>query len=146
MEKLSQAIVTRQSDLDTTKESLEYADVCVKDLQASTSVLDNDTMLTARLWESAVSSTVGSHDAYYNRSFSSGRVAFTVPSNYFESITNRSVASSVALENVGAEVGKIEDYIRQQLKDGRSTTELNEKVRAAVVHKIHELKTSNPTK
>lgn len=109
-------------------------------MQSVTSSLDNDTMSTARLWEAAVSSSTTSQDTFFNRSFSSGRVAFTVPSNFFESIANKSAINGATLETLSAELKRIEDFYQQQLKEGRGPSDISTKVRSAMVYKLHELK------
>ncbi len=120
--------------------------MCVKDMQSDTSTLDNDTMLTARLWEAAVSSSTNSQDAFFNRAFSSGRVAFTVPSNFFESLATKSIVNGTSLENLAVELKRIEEYYQQQLKEGRGPADISNKVRSAMVYKLHELKPTISTK
>ncbi len=111
-------------------------------LQQSTSSLDNDAMQTSRLWESGFTTAPLSTD-YHGRSFSSGRVAFSVPSPYFDRVADRAIIESLAFDQLCVELAKIEEYYKLQLKEGRRPSEINEKVRAAMVQKINELKSSN---
>ena len=99
-------------------------------------------MQTSRLWESGFTAAPSSTD-YYGRSFSSGRVAFSVPSPYFDRLADKSAIESTTMEQLCGEVAKIEEYYLQQLKEGKRTSDINEKVRAAMVQKIAELKTTN---
>ena len=105
-------------------------------------------MQASRLWEAVVTSSAPGQggDQYFNRSFSSGRVAFSVPSNYFDSLANRALVESRTMESLTGELLKIEEYYAQQLKDGKRGSEINERVRAAMVQKINELKTTNSFK
>ena len=105
-------------------------------------------MQTSRMWEAVVASaaqqsSTSGMDPYFNRSFSSGRVAFSVPSNYFDSLANRSVVESATIDSLTDELLKIEEYYMHQLREGRRPAEIDEKVRTALVHKISELRTSS---
>lgn len=115
-------------------------------LQQSTSVLDNDAMQASRLWESGCAAVQPTAPEYFSRSFSSGRVAFNVPSIFFDHVADRAMLEASTLEHLFAELGKIEDYYLNQLKEGRRPSEINEKVRAAMVQKINELKMSTSFK
>jgi hypothetical protein len=122
---------------------LDFAEICVTDIQSTTGSLDNDAMQASRLWEAAVASSAQTVDPYYNRSFSSGRVAFSVPSAYFDSLASRSLTKSATMDSVVEELAKIEEYYLTQLKEGQRPSDINDKVRAALVHKTHELKSSS---
>ena len=99
-------------------------------------------MQTSRLWESGFTAAPVSTD-YYGRSFSSGRVAFSVPSPYFDHLAERSEIEALTMEQLCSEIEKIEEYYLRQLKEGKRGADINEKVRAAMVQKIAELKSSN---
>ena len=99
-------------------------------------------MQTSRLWESVIHSSQTGGDIY-NRSFSSGRVAFSVPSNYFDALAERAIIESATMEQLCAELAKIEEYYIYQLKEGAKPSQISDKVRAAMVQKIQELKMSN---
>ena len=142
LEALSGSIGTRETDSSRIRDSLNYADIVVNSLQQSTSTLDNDAMQTSRLWESGFTSAPQSMD-YHGRSFSSGRVAFTVPSTFFDRVADRSLVESATLDQLCSELAKIEEYYIYQIKEGRRPMEINEKVRSALIQKINELKTSS---
>ena len=142
LETLATSISRREADSERIKDSLNFADIFVNSLHQSTSVLDNDAMRTSRLWESVFTTGPGTGE-YYNRSFSSGRVAFSVPSQYFESIADRALVDSTTMEQLCTELSKIEDYYLYQIKEGKRPGEIDEKVRAAMIQKINELKMSN---
>ena len=131
----------READSSRIKDSLNYADIVVNSLQQSTSSLDNDAMQTSRMWESGFTAGPMTTD-YHGRSFSSGRVAFSVPSTYFDRVAERAAMESLTLDQLCAELSKIEEYYKLQLNEGRRPSEINEKVRAAMVQKIEELKHS----
>ena len=143
---MSTSVSTRESDSQKTKDSLEYADITVSGLQKATSVLDNDAMQTSRLWEAAYSQPSTGSDQYANRAFSSGRVAFAVPSNYFDSLSRRALIETGTMESVYSELLKIEEFYQHELKEGRRPSEVNEKIRLALVQKIAELKATGSLK
>jgi hypothetical protein len=142
LEALSGSLNVRESDSSRIKDSLNYADIVVNSMQQSTSTLDGDAMQTSRLWESGFSSAPQSME-YHGRSFSSGRVAFTVPSPYFDRVAQRSLVESATMDQLCSELSKIEEYYMYQIKEGRKMSEINEKVRGAMTQKINELKTSS---
>jgi hypothetical protein len=113
----------------------------VSNLQSTTSLLDNDAMQTSRMWESLCHKQQTS-DHFFNRAYSSGRVAFSIPSNYFQNLANRSIIESATIDSLTEEFGLIEQYYIQQLKEGKAGSEIDEKVRAALVQKVAELKTT----
>jgi hypothetical protein len=117
----------------------------VNNIQSTTTNLDNDAMQASRMWEGVVASSTQTSDPYYNRSFSSGRVAFSVPSPYFDSLAGRSLTESTTVDTVVTELAKIEEYIVAQLKDGQRPSDIDEKIRSALVHKINELKSVSAT-
>jgi hypothetical protein len=96
-------------------------------------------METSRLWESGFSSAPASLD-YHGRSFATGRVAFTVPSPFFERVAERSLVTSGTMDQLTSELAKIEEFYMLQLKEGRKPAEIDEKVRQALVQKVNELK------
>jgi hypothetical protein len=114
-------------------------------LQQSASVLDGDAMQTSRLWESVFTSGPTTGDIY-NRSFSSGRVALTVPSPFFENLAQRALIGTSTIDLLCSEFAKIEEYYAHQLKEGKRPVDIDEKVRAAMIHKIQELKTASSLK
>ena len=136
----------RERESTKIRDSLNFADITVNSLQQSTSVLDNDAMQASRLWESGCAAVQPTASEYYSRSFSSGRVAFNVPSIFFDQVADRAMLEASTLEHLFAELAKIEEYYLNQLKEGRRPSEINEKVRAALVQKINELKMSNSFK
>ena len=142
---LSKSIEAREQDSERIRDSLNFADISVSSLQQSTSALDNDSMQASRLWEAGFSAQPSGSE-YYSRSFSSGRVAFTVPSIFFDHVADRARVEASTLEHVFAELGKIEEYYLYQMKEGRRPAEISEKVRAAMVQKINELKMSKSFK
>ncbi len=125
------------------RDSLDFAEICVNNIQAATAALDNDAMQSSRMWEALVTASSQTADPYYNRSFSSGRVAFSVPSTYFDSLASRSLTESATVDTVVEELAKIEEFFVNQLKEGQRPSDIDEKVRAALVHKIHELKSTS---
>ncbi len=143
LDALSNSIARRDADSVKIRDSLDYAEICVTDIQTTTAALDNDAMQASRMWEAAVASSAQTADPYYNRSFSSGRVAFSVPSPYFDSLASRSLTESATMDSVVEELAKIEEYYINQLKEGQRPADIDEKVRAALVHKTHELKSSS---
>lgn len=130
----------RERDSTQIKESLEYADVAVSSLQSAASVLDNDAMQISRLWETLYAQSSGSSDQYGGRTFSSGRVAFSVPSSYFDSLSNRAVVEAGVLDALLSEFLKIEEFYAHMLKEGRRPSEIEEKVRQAMLQQIAQLK------
>ena len=98
-------------------------------------------MDTSRLWESSFSTAPVSLE-YHGRSFATGRVAFTVPSPFFDRVAQRSLIESGTLDQLASELAKIEDFYMLQLKEGRKPSEIDEKVRQALVQKVTELKSS----
>jgi len=104
-------------------------------------------MQTSRMWEasSAPCLMASGMDQYFNRSFSSGRMAFSIPSNYFDNLANRAITESATIDALTDEFMKIEQYYIQQLKEGKTSREIDEKVRAALNQKVLELKTSPPS-
>jgi hypothetical protein len=141
LDALASSINSRENDSVRIKDSLNYADIIVNSLQQSTASLDNDAMQTSRLWESGFSTAPAALD-YHGRSFASGRVAFTVPSPYFDRVADRSIIQSMTIDQLCSELAKIEEYYIFQVREGRQPAEVNEKVRAALIQKISELKTS----
>ena len=141
---MSSSISHRETDSARIRDSLEFSDIAVTSLQSSASVLDQDAMQTSRLWESVYNSqSSGGTDQYYNRSFSSGRVVFSVPSDYFESLSQRAMVETSTMDSVVSELLKIEEFYTHLLKEGRRPAEINEKVRQAMLQKISELKVNN---
>jgi hypothetical protein len=145
LDSLSGSIESREHDSERIRDALSFADISVNSLQQSTSVLDNDAMQGSRLWETSFAAQPAVAD-YYSRSFSSGRVAFNVPSVFFDRVADRAMLEAATLEHLFAELAKIEGFYLEQLKEGRRPSELNEKVRAAMVQKLSELKISNAFK
>jgi len=143
LDALANSISRRDSDSVKIRDSLDFAEICVNNLQTTTAGLDNDAMQASRMWEALVTASSQTSDPYYNRSFSSGRVAFSVPSPYFDALASRSLTESTTIDSLAEELSKIEDYFVSQFKEGRRPTEIDEKVRAALVHKIHELKSAS---
>ena len=92
------------------------------------------------MWEALMTASSQTMDPYYNRSFSSGRVAFSVPSSYFDSLASRSLTESATVDSVVEELAKIQEFLITQFKEGQRPSDIDEKVRAALVHKIHELR------
>jgi 16S rRNA G527 N7-methylase RsmG len=70
-------------------------------------------------------------------------VAFSVPSNYFDSLAERAIIESNTIEQLCVELAKIEEYYIYQLKEGVKPAQISDKVRAAMVQKIQELKMSS---
>ena len=102
-------------------------------------------MQTSRVWESVLTSGSTTGD-FYNRSFSSGRVALSVPSPFFESVAQRAIVEASTMDQLCSELSKIEEYYVYQLREGKHPTDISEKVRTAMVHKIQELKTASSFK
>lgn len=132
----------RESDAARIRDSLEFAEIAVSSLQSSASVLDNDAMQTSRLWETVYSQASSGTAQYGGNAVSSGRVVFTVPSPYFESLSNRALVEATTLDSILSELVKIEEFYAQSFKDAQRSSDIDEKVRQAMLQQILLLKSN----